>query len=104
MNTDLRKKAKNEFEKDFFKLMNNSVFGKIIENIRHYRDVHLVTADKKRKKLVSEPNYQATKHFSEDESGDDIMIKHCSPKPKTHVHLFNNNGEVKKAKRTKKCS
>ena len=65
MNTDLRKKAKNEFEKDFFKLMNNSVFGKTIENIRHYRDVHLVTADKKRKKLVSEPNYQTIKHFSE---------------------------------------
>ena len=66
MNTKLRKEAKNDFRKDFFKLMNNSVFGKTIENVRKYRDIKLVvTADEKRNKLVSEPNYHTTKHFSE---------------------------------------
>ena len=64
MNTKLRKEAINEFEKDFFKLMNNSVFGKTMENVRKHRDIKLVTAEEKRIKLVSEPNYHATKHFS----------------------------------------
>ena len=60
MNTELRKEAKNDFEKDLFKLMNNSVFGKMMENIRKHRDIKLVTTDKKRGKLVSEPNYHTT--------------------------------------------
>ena len=65
MNTKLRKEAKNDFEKDFFKLMNKSVFGKTMENVRKHRDIKLVTTDEKRNKLVSEPNYHTAKHFSE---------------------------------------
>ena len=61
MNTELRKKAK----KEFFKLMNNSVFGKTTENVRKHRDIKLVATEKRRLKLVSEPNYHTTKHFSE---------------------------------------
>ena len=66
MNTELRKAAKIDFEKDLFKLMNNSVFGKTIENIRKRRDIKLVTTDKKRSKLVSEPNYHTINLISED--------------------------------------
>ena len=66
MNTELRKAAKNDFEKDVFKLMNNSVFGKTMENIRKHRDIKLVRTDKKRSKLVSEPNYHTINLISED--------------------------------------
>ena len=64
MNTELRKVAKN-FEKDLFKLMNNSVFGKTMENIRNHRNIKLVTTDKKRSKLVSEPNDHTINLISE---------------------------------------
>ena len=66
MNTELRKLAKDDFEKDLFKLMNNAVFGKTMENIRKHRDIKLVTTDKKRNKLVSEPNYHTMNYISED--------------------------------------
>ena len=66
MNTELRKAAKNDFEKDPFKLMNNYVFGKTMENIRKHRDIKLVTTDKKRSKLFSEPNYHTINLISED--------------------------------------
>ena len=65
MNTELRKQAKSNFEKDFFKLMNNCVFGKTMENIRKHRDIRLVTTDKRKNQLVSEPNYHTTKRISE---------------------------------------
>ena len=66
MNTELRKAAKTDFEKDLFQLMNNSVFGKTMENIRKHRDIKLVTTNKKRSKLVSEPNYHTINLISED--------------------------------------
>ena len=66
MNTKLRTEAKNEFEKDFFKLMNKSVFGKTMENVRNHRDVKIVTTNKQRMKFASEPNYHTTKQMSED--------------------------------------
>ena len=66
MNTELRKLAKDDFEKDLFKLMNNAVFGKTKENIRKHTDIKLVTTDKKRNKFVSEPNYHTINYILED--------------------------------------
>ena len=64
LNTDLRAKATNDFEKDFFKLMNNSVFGKTMENIRNRVDIRLVTRESQAKKLTCKPNYQHHTIFS----------------------------------------
>ena len=65
-NTELRKLADNPFDKDFFKLMNNAVFGKTMENIRKHRNIKLVTTVRKRNKLVSEPNYHTMNYISKD--------------------------------------
>ena len=65
MKTELRMHVENDFEKEFYKLMNNSVFGKTMENVKNHRDIKLVTTEKKTLKLVSEPNYHTTKHFSD---------------------------------------
>ena len=64
MNTDLTKKVKSDFEEDVFKLMNNVVFGRTIENMRKDRDIKLVTTERRRNYLVSELNY-TTKFFTE---------------------------------------
>ena len=61
MNTELRKNAKNDFLKDLFKLLNNAVFAKTMENVRNNRDIKLVTDKKKRCTLASKPNYHTTK-------------------------------------------
>ena len=65
MNTELIEQAKNDFEKDFFKLMVNAVFGITKENVKKHRYIKLVTKDKRRNQLVTEPNYYCTKWFSE---------------------------------------
>ena len=65
MNTKLRQKPKKFFEKDFFKLMNNEVFGKTMENVRKHENIKLVTTEERRNCLVSEPNYHTTKFFTE---------------------------------------
>ena len=65
MNTKLRAEAKNNFEKDFFKLMNNAVFGKTMENIRNRVNVKLVNNVEKARKLIAKPNYRSCKIFSE---------------------------------------
>ena len=64
LNTKLRKKVKNNSESDFFKLMNNAVFGKAMENVRKHRDIKLVTTEMRRDYLVSEPNYYTAKFFT----------------------------------------
>ena len=64
-NTKLRTEAKNDFKKYLFKLMNNFVFGKTMENVKKHRDNKLVATDKRRNQLLSEPNYHITKCFSE---------------------------------------
>ena len=69
LNTRLRKDAKNQFEKDFFKLMNSSVFGKTMENIRNHNNMKLVTSDEKYLKYVIKPNFKDGFPFS----------KHCLP-------------------------
>ena len=66
LNTKLRTEAKNEFEKDFFKLMNNSVFGKTMENIRNRVDIKLVNNKKQAEKLSAKPNFKQCNIFSED--------------------------------------
>ena len=65
MNTELSKNAKNDFEKDFFNLVNDAVFGNTKENIRNLRDYKLTTTEARRKYLVIEPNYTTTKILSE---------------------------------------
>ncbi|XP_041369813.1 uncharacterized protein LOC121383782 [Gigantopelta aegis] len=72
-NTEKRKAAKNDFEKYFFKLMNNSVFGKTIENLRKRVDVKLINNKKRACKLVAKPNFHAFRIFNEDLVADHLL-------------------------------
>ena len=83
MISELRKKTKNDFEKDFFKLMHNSVFGKIMENMRKHRDITIVTTEKRRNYLVSEPKYHKMKFFPENVLARE-MKKNKNNNNKTH--------------------
>ena len=65
ININLSKKAKNDFEKDCFKLMNNAVFGKFMKNMRKHRIIKLVTTERRRNYYASELNYHTTKFFTE---------------------------------------
>ena len=68
LNTKLRIEAKQSgknFEIDFFKLMNNSVFGKTLENIRNRVDIRLISSDKVAQKLAAKPNYDCCKFFDQ---------------------------------------
>ena len=69
LNTKLRTIATNDFEKDFFKLMNNSVFGKTMENVRKHRNINLVTSNKIYRKNVMKPNFKSSVCFSENLMG-----------------------------------
>ena len=94
MNTELRKAAKNDFDKYLFKLMKNLVFGKTMENIRKHKDIKLVTTDKKRSKLVSEPNYHTINLISEDLSI--IEMKKTKVKMNKPIYLGLSIWEVSK--------
>ena len=65
INTKLRQKANNNLEKDFFKWMNNPVYGKTMENVKKHRNIKIATTERRRNYLVSEPNYHTTKFFTE---------------------------------------
>ena len=85
MNIELRIEAKNEFEKDSFKVMNNAVFGKTMENVRKHRNIKLVKTDKRTNQLVSELNYHTTKYISENLLA--IEIKKTKVKMNKPVYL-----------------
>ena len=85
MNTKLRTETKNDFEKYFFELLNNSVFGNTIENVRKHGVIKLVRTDKRRNQLVSEPNHHATKCFWGDLL--DIEMKRMKVKMNKPIYL-----------------
>ena len=78
MNYRLRTEANNDFETDFFKLMNNSVFGKTMANVRKHQDIRFVTTDERRNYIVSEQNYHTTNSFGKNLLG--IEMNKTKPK------------------------
>ena len=85
MNTKLRTEVKNNFEKYFLKLMIDAFFEKTIENVRKNRVIKLVTADKRRNQLASEPSFHTRKYFSEMLLA--IEMKKTKPKMNKPVYL-----------------
>ena len=81
----MENRSRKRFENNFYKLNNNSVFGKTMENIRKHRDIKLVTTDKRKYQLVSEPNYCSTKWILEGLLA--IETKKIKLKMKTPVYL-----------------
>ena len=96
INTELRKKASNDFEKYFFKLINNAGFGKTMENVRKHRDIKLVKTDCKRNKLVSEPYYHTMKLIEENLSI--IEMKKVKVKMNKPIYLGLSILEISKIK------
>ena len=86
--TELRKKARNYFKKDFFKLMNNPVIGKIMENVRKHRNIKLVTSEKGRNYLVSEPNDHSTKPFTKNLLAIEISKAQIVMKKAVHLNCM----------------
>ena len=77
---------KTNLRRIFFKLMNNPVFGKTMRNVRNHRDIKLVTSDKRRKRLVSEPNYHSHKKILEHLMA--IEMKNIGVKMTKPLYLF----------------
>ena len=115
LNTNLRTTSKNDFEKDFFKLMNNSVFGKTMENIRNRVDIRLVNEEKQAEKLASKPTYEGKTIFGESLAAvhmKRVKIKFDKPiyvefcildLSKTLMYDFHNNYIVKKYGQKQSC-
>ena len=80
MSTDLRKKN-NDFKKDFFKLINNTVFGKTIKNVWKHRDINLVTTERRRSYLLSKPNFHTPKFLTDELLVIQMKTKICSNNP-----------------------
>ena len=94
INTKLRTEVKNSFEKYFFKLMNNAVFGKTMENVREKGDIKLVTKNKRGNYLVLELNYNTTKWFSENLQAIEVKRIKTKMKKKASISRFINTRNV----------
>ena len=84
----VKKDTKNYFEKDFLKLVNNAVFGKVIENVRKHRYIKLLSNEARRTYLFSKPSYHTAKVFSETALALDMKKKELNEKKESIISLF----------------